>query len=475
MMALKAGAAVLLGMALAAPVWGHSNAEWLAFEADARGRSPHPVVMHPDARPFAPDEAQIEVSRIGGPHSLHVRVRVQGRPEHCITRDKVRGDQNRCSLIYWQGGFGWAFWSMDSDPRVTDWDLERHGPSWWNDFRGPYDLEFVFGVVRYRDGPPLRSRDEYVQYIDAVRHVHYRTPSAPGTEPPTPPPEPEPPEPEPPVPEPDPPTPTRKSIRFNVYSTNPLECAVSYRVTEHTAAWWTTNHVTLEVRGVGPEGAIKRLFFKRLSQATFAGTYLCGQFIGWEREHVAVIRHWSYPDQTWHRPVVARHTTPSEPEPEPPEPEPPPEPEVPDPEEPDHTHPIERCDHVAIVPAMPKALPGGEDAADHWLRISNPGAESITFTVTGRNDAGDPHPRSWRGLTGYRRELPAYKSIQVNMRDVEAAFDVEPEGWWMLTVTGSGPLYASATMLNHGERRFVPVRTPATCPRLPPLLPRTRE
>ena len=137
---------------------------------------------------------------------------------------------------------------------------------------------------------------------------------------------------------------------------------------------------------------------------------------------------------------------------EPPEP---PEPETPEPE----ACPAEpRCDHLAIIPAMPKALPGGEDAGDHWLRISNPGAASITFTVTGRNDAGT------KGGT-YRGELPAHRSVKVVMRDVEAAFDVEAEGWWTLTVTvtGSGPLYASATMLNHGERRFVPVERPATC------------
>ena len=131
----------------------------------------------------------------------------------------------------------------------------------------------------------------------------------------------------------------------------------------------------------------------------------------------------------------------------------PPEPETPEPE----ACPAEpRCDHLAIIPAMPKALPGGEDAADHWLRISNPGAESITFTVTGRNDAGT------KGGT-YRGELPAHRSVKVVMRSIEAAFDVEPEGWWRLVVTGSGPLEVVATKMNHGERRFVPVRTPATC------------
>ena len=89
---------------------------------------------------------------------------------------------------------------------------------------------------------------------------------------------------------------------------------------------------------------------------------------------------------------------------------------------------------------MPKALSGGEDAADHWIRISNPGAASISVTVDGRDRAGT------KGGT-YRRELPAYRSVRVNMRDVEAAFNVSnPAGWWTLTVAGTGPLYAAATM-----------------------------
>ena len=154
-------------------------------------------------------------------------------------------------------------------------------------------------------------------------------------------------------------------------------------------------------------------------------------------------------------------TPPEPPEPEPPsppEPEPPsePEPEVPDPEEPDHTHPVERCDHIAIVPAMPRALSGDEGSPDHWLRISNPGAASITFTVTGLDEGGTK-------AGTYRRELPASRIVRVKMRDVEAAFDVEPEGWWRLVVTGSGPLEVVATMRQGAERRFIPVRTPATC------------
>ena len=178
-------------------------------------------------------------------------------------------------------------------------------------------------------------------------------------------------------------------------------------------------------------------------------------------------RHFKYAAHTHYTPREPEPPAPP-PEPEPPEPpeppgpEPPPEPEPPEPEtpsepEPDHTHPVERCDHLAIVPAMPKALPGDEDAADHWLRISNLGAASITFAITGHDEAGT------KGGT-YRRELPASRSVKVKMRDVEAAFDVEPEGWWTLTVTGSGPLYASATMKQGDARRFVPVERPATCP-----------
>ena len=166
----------------------------------------------------------------------------------------------------------------------------------------------------------------------------------------------------------------------------------------------------------------------------------------------------------------AHYTTPSAPEPPapPPEPEPetptPPEPETPEPPspppeppEPPEPSPDEGCDHVAIVPAMPRALAGDEGTPDHWLRITNPGGEGITFTVMGRNDAGTE-------FGTYRRELPAYRSVKVLMRDVEAAFDVsEPEGWWTLTVTGSGTQYTSATMKQGDARRFVPVVRPSAC------------
>ena len=106
---------------------------------------------------------------------------------------------------------------------------------------------------------------------------------------------------------------------------------------------------------------------------------------------------------------------------------------------------------------MPKAIAGDEGGPDHWVRIANPGAAGITFTITGRDEAGA------KGGT-YRRELPAYRAVKVNMRDVEAAFDVaKPAGWWTLTVTGSGPLYLTATMRQGDARRYVPVERPAAC------------
>ena len=121
------------------------------------------------------------------------------------------------------------------------------------------------------------------------------------------------------------------------------------------------------------------------------------------------------------------------------------------------TDPVQRCDHLAIVPVIPRAIAGDEAAPDHWLHVANPGPGSIVFAVTGRDMAGA------KGGT-YRRKLTAYRSVKVKMRDIEAAFDVaEPEGWWTLTVTGSGPLYVAATMRQGDARRFVPVERPAVC------------
>ena len=109
---------------------------------------------------------------------------------------------------------------------------------------------------------------------------------------------------------------------------------------------------------------------------------------------------------------------------------------------------------VAYITAMPRALAGDDGTPDHWIRITNPDGKDITFTVTGRNDAGEE-------FGTYRRELPAYRSVKVLMRHVEAAFNVsDPEGWWTLEVKGSGPIRVRATMFRQGIRQFVPVDQP---------------
>ena len=354
---MQAMAVAVLGMALAAPVWGHSNEEWVASE----GFHPGGNTMHPDAKPFAADEVRLEVSSEG--------VTPFGRP---IVRFRVSGSIARCDFGRHYnppsgcGGRGSENYRcgsacfLDVTPRnstfiVESGDLHPGISGFAGDEFYDYpvdqttarlhlDTEYVFAVIRLTyENNPWRG------YYDVIRHVHFRTPSGwggPRTPGPRSPPEPEPETPTPPEPE----------------------------------------------------------------------------------------------------------------SPSPPEPETPPDPEEPDPEEPDHTHPVERCDHIAIVPAMPRALSGDEGSPDHWLHVANPGAAGITFTITGRDMAGTK-------AGTYRRELPANRSVRVNMRDVEPAFGVEPEGWWRLVVTGSGPLEVVATMRQGAERRFVPVRTPATCAR----------
>ena len=102
-------------------------------------------------------------------------------------------------------------------------------------------------------------------------------------------------------------------------------------------------------------------------------------------------------------------------------------------------------------------MSGDEGTPDHWLRITNPYGEGINFVIEGRDNAGTK-------FGTYRRELPAYRSVRVTMRDIEAAFDAtKPVGWWTLTLTGSGTLYVVATMRQGDERRILPVRTPAVC------------
>ena len=154
-------------------------------------------------------------------------------------------------------------------------------------------------------------------------------------------------------------------------------------------------------------------------------------------------------------------TPPPEP-PTPPEPPAPPEPEPetpdPEPETPEPgTCPVERCDHIAIVPSMPRSMSGNEGTPDHWLRITNPNGEGIDFTVTGRDESGTK-------FGTYRRELPAYRSVKVKMRDIESAFDAtKPAEWWTLTVTGSGTVHV-VPMMRHGEARIVlPMVQPEIC------------
>ena len=194
---------------------------------------------------------------------------------------------------------------------------------------------------------------------------------------------------------------------------------------------------------------------------------------------------------SWTLRVFRTHANPTDPDPEPPAPEPPepeppapppepeppapppepvpptpppepvpptppePEPETPDPEP--EACPVERCDHIAIVPSMPRAVSGNEGTPDHWLRITNPYGEDIDFAVTGRDESGTK-------FGTYRRELPAYRSVKVKMRDIESAFDAtKPAGWWTLTVTGSGTVHV-VPMMRHNEARIVlPMVQPEIC------------
>ena len=214
--------------------------------------------------------------------------------------------------------------------------------------------------------------------------------------------------------------------------------------------------------GFGPDHAVIRFWGPvkgEIGPTYINRTFSCGRF-DWDTLYEV---HLVFPSGN---PSVADYTTPPEPETPEPDPPTPPEPETPEPETPEpepetpepEACPAEpRCDHLAIVAAMPKALPGDEEAADHWVRITNPGAASIRFTIEGRDEAGA------KGGT-YRRELPAYRSVKVKMRDIQAAFDVtDPEGWWWLRVAGSGPIDVAATMKQGDARRFVPVKVPATC------------
>ena len=336
MKTMKAGAVVLLGLVLAAPVWGHRLSG-----------------------------VDIRINSIGDPDDplrcfLQVNV-----PDALLRESPRRSDRG----LVWSMSLSYEDY-VTTDTEYSYWRRRGSSPLYSSDPHSPrnrlgHHIRCIYGFDwnrQYRFTVTMRTRAYYPddppqirfrQWHDHIFRATYTTPEEPGSEPEPPAPPPAPPEPEPPSPPPEP------------------------------------------------------------------------------------------------EPETPTPPTPPEPEPEVPEPDPPPE-------APDHSHPV--CDHLAIVPAMPRALSGDEGTPDHWLRITNPGAEGITFTVTGRNDAGAE-------FGTYRRELPAYRSVKVLMRDIEAAFDVsEPEGWWTLTVTGSGTQYTSATMKQGDARRFVPVKVPATCP-----------
>ena len=229
--------------------------------------------------------------------------------------------------------------------------------------------------------------------------------------------------------------------QFNIDPNDPFKCEVSYNIAEDER--YPLEHIILEIYRImhqkwlvhhGPVEIPPKL----------RATVSCPRF-HWGQHYSMNMKVYNSDGTARSGGVGDSYVTPPLPAPSPSNPEP--------------TPPTEAasCGHVAIVPTMPKALSGGEDAADHWLRISNPSAASISVTVDGRDRAGT------KGGT-YRRELPAYRSVRVNMRDVEAAFDVtDPEGWWTLTVAGSGPLYAAATMRQGAATRFIPVERPATC------------
>ena len=182
-----------------------------------------------------------------------------------------------------------------------------------------------------------------------------------------------------------------------------------------------------------------------IQESSRSRTVSCGVF-RWDEEYTAYISEGS--NLRWSVIVGDEYHTPSGPEPETPTPPPSdPEPEA-CPAEP-------RCDHLAIVPGMPRTL-GGE-GPDHWLRITNPGATNLRFTIQGRDRAGTKSGT-------YRRELPAYRSVRVMMRDIEAAFDVtDPEGWWWMRVSATGPIDVVATWKQGEARRALPVERPATC------------
>ena len=195
------------------------------------------------------------------------------------------------------------------------------------------------------------------------------------------------------------------SVEFNIDPNDPFKCEVTYNVDEadfesdgpiingrrpaDRVVWQITRRLQLEHNYLGHHhGPVD------IPRSSRSATVSCPRF-HWDQYYqvelyVGRTNTGSYPPIM---PIAPIHSA-TDSYRTPPQPGPPP------PGEPTVT----RCGHVAIVPTMPRALSGGEDAADHWIRISNPGAASISVTVDGRDRAGT------KGGT-YRRELPAYRSV----------------------------------------------------------------
>ena len=236
-------------------------------------------------------------------------------------------------------------------------------------------------------------------------------------------------------------------VQFNIDPNDPFKCEVTYNVAEADFEGYSLDRIFLWIYRSTFHSLHQRHYGPvEILRSDLRATVSCPRF-AWDQAYVLSLQVKYSPPPERYAPTPPAHLNDSYETPPVPAAAPPPgEPTA-----------AASCGHVAIVPTMPRALSGGEDAADHWIRISNPSATGITFTVDGRDRAGT------KGGT-YRRELPAYRSVRVGMRSLEAAFNVsKPAGWWTLTVAGTGPLYAAATMRQGDATRFVPVERPATC------------
>lgn len=167
-----------------------------------------------------------------------------------------------------------------------------------------------------------------------------------------------------------------------------------------------------------------------------------------------------YGRSSWDLAQFSTHPAPTDP-PEPPEPRNPDDPTPPGPTDPETppTATCSGCDHVALVPSMPRAIAGEPDAQDHWLRVTNWAGSANRFVIEGWNNAGTK-------FGPYRLSLPAHGSLRVKMRDIQDEFadDESPAaGWWSLKVTGKRPLGVVAMVKRGEQRSTVPVLRPATC------------